>query len=194
MQLGNFGRSGALIKDALDDADSAATEPLVIGSVSDPPSLDNVNLLRGVVGLPQHAIEWPCVCNAMLSRLAIADGKRDQIKQSLNLLQAPKSARVRLWAATHGVFPAIYRSHGPSRAAVFAEASAARRPSACPLSSASSDLGLEEETTRWITVKQSFDPCAHKTPVPTVLLDSGPQVIPGALLLSPVRAPGRRHR
>ena len=195
MQLGNFGRSGALIKDALDDADSAATEPLVIGSVSDPPSLDNVDLLRGVVGLPQHAIEWPCVCNAMLSRLAIADGKRDQIEQSLNLLQAPKSARVRLWAATHGVFPAIYRSHGPSRAAVFAEASAARRPSACPLSSSAGlEGGLVDETTRWITVKQSFDPCAHKPPVPSMPLDSGPQVIPGALLLSPVRAPGRRHR
>ena len=100
-------------------------------------------------------------------------------KQSLNLLQAPKSARVRLWAATHGVFPAMYRSHGPSRAAVFAEASAARRPSACPLSSASSDLGLEEETTRWITVKQSFDPCAQTAQVPSMPLDSGPQVIPG---------------
>jgi len=71
VQLGNFGRSGALIKDALNDADGAATEPLVIGSVSDPPSLDNVDLLRGVVGLPQHAIEWSCVYNAMLSRLAI---------------------------------------------------------------------------------------------------------------------------
>ena len=91
------------------------------------------------------------------------------------------------------VLPAMYRSQGLSRAAVFAEALVARRPSTCSLSSAISD-SLEEETTRCITVKQSFDPCAQTAQVPSMPLDSGPQVIPGALLLSPVRAPGRRRR